>query len=102
MLGSSSAHTRLFSRAYREGEPGPVATRHGMRETVRPLAGFHHQPLLLSGRGGIVPSGPVMDRFGRRLPGGVGTDLTDPSTWRRRYAFPGGNYPQIQAKQHFT
>lgn len=101
MLGSSSMVSRDFQTQYAPGTTGPVATRHGQMHYQRALAGGT-QSLLLSGQGGITPDGPMVNRSGQRLPGGYGTDLTDPSTWRRRYAFPGGNFPQITAKQHFA
>jgi hypothetical protein len=101
MYGSSSSVSRSLGRQYGAGGPGPAATRLGTPAAQRPLPGSSFT-LLLNGQADIRPSGPVAGRTGQRLPGGVGTDLTDPSTWRRRYAFPGGNYPQITAKQHFT
>lgn len=78
---------------------GPAYPTHpaGMRE--RPLPGG---TLALSmASGGQRPRGPVVDSSGRRLPGGVGTDLTDPATWQRPYAFPGGEHPSIP-RLHFT
>lgn len=35
----------------------------------------------------IHPLGPRVNRDGSRMPGGVGTDPTDPQTWRRPYVF---------------
>ena len=52
--------------------------------TIRPLTGGV-VPLVLTSD--IRPSGPAVDRNGRRLPGGVGTDPTDATTWRRPYIF---------------
>lgn len=101
MYGGGGVSSRRFGTQYAAGAPGPVAVRLGTPSSPRPLAGGQ-TPLLLSGQQGIRPRGPVSDRSGHRLPGGVGTDLTDPSTWRRQYAFPGGQYPVIKAKQHFT
>lgn len=102
MYGSHSTVTsRQFASQYGPGQPGPAATRLGAPRYQRPLAAGM-QPLLLNGQTDIRPYGPTMGPGGQRNPGGVGTDLTDPSTWRRRYAFPGGAQPQIRAKQHFT
>jgi hypothetical protein len=101
MFGGSGVSSRQLSTQYSAGTPGPVAVRLGMPARQRPLAGGE-TPLLLNGQQDIRPSGPVSDRSGRRAPGGVGTDLTDPSTWRRQYAFPAGGQPVIKAKQHFT
>jgi hypothetical protein len=89
MFGGSSSVTRQVNPQYGPGDKGPVAIRHGYASAVRPLSGGSQA--LQMPRGGIRPA-----------PTGVGTDLTDPNTWRRRYAFPGGNYPVVTAKQHFT
>lgn len=51
---------------------------------VRPLAGGVVGLVLTSD---IRPQGPIVDRNGARQPGGVGTDPTDSTTWRRPYIF---------------
>ena len=90
-----------FPRAYGQGHATrPVATAHA---PVRPLPGAV-TPLMLSGMDGasIRPRGPVVGRDGVRLPGGVGTDLTDPGTWQRPYYFPEGTAPQIRQRPRFS
>ena len=78
---------------------GPAYPTHPSQPVERPLAGGT-QPLSFAS-GGQRPRGPVVDSSGRRLPGGVGTDLTDPATWQRPYAFPGGDHPTVP-RLHFT
>jgi hypothetical protein len=101
MFGGGGVTSRQFATQYGAGTPQPVAVRLGSLPAQRPLP-QSETPLLLTGQKDIRPSGPVADRQGRRQPGGVGTDLTDPGTWRRRYAFCDGTQPVIRAKQHFT
>ena len=78
---------------------GPAHPAHPATPAVRPI-GNGTPPLSLES-GGQRPRGPVVDSAGRRQPGGVGTDLTDPATWQRPYAFPGGEHPAIP-RLHFT
>ena len=78
---------------------GPAHPTHPAQPRVRPLPGGTQDLSMASG--GQRPRGPVVDSSGRRLPGGVGTDLTDPSTWQRPYAFPGGEHPTVP-RLHFT
>jgi|HubBroStandDraft_5_1064220.scaffolds.fasta_scaffold47147_5 hypothetical protein len=78
---------------------GPALPAHPAPDRQRPLSGGTY-PLSFAS-GGQRPRGPRVDAAGQRLPGGVGTDLTDPSTWQRPYAFPGGQYPTIP-RLHFT
>lgn len=79
-----------------QGVPHPS---HPAYPSVRPLPGG--TPALTVPTGGPRPRGPVVDSSGRRQPCGVGTDLTDPSTWQRTYMFPGGNHP-VTPKLHFS
>jgi hypothetical protein len=78
---------------------GPALPTHPAPDRQRPLSGGT-VPLSFAS-GGQRPRGPRTDAAGQRLPGGVGTDLTDPGTWQRPYAFPGGQYPAIP-RLHFT
>ena len=78
---------------------GPAHPTHPAQPVERPLPGGT-QPLSFAS-GGQRPRGPVVDSSGRGLPGGVGTDLTDPATWQRPYAFPGGDHPTVP-RLHFT
>ena len=96
-------------REHRNGQVTPIAAgytagapaipAHPAYPRVRPIAGGT-APLSLDA-GGQRPRGPIVDSSGRRLPGGVGTDLTDPATWQRPYSFPGGEHPSIP-RLHFT
>ena len=79
---------------------GPVHPTHPDSPRTRPLGDGGHVPLSFP-RNSQRPRGPVVDAAGQRLPGGDGTDLTDPATWQRPYAFPGGDYPSIP-RLHFT
>jgi hypothetical protein len=93
-----------FPRAYGQGHADrPVATAHGQRAPVRPLPGAT-APLMLSGMDGasVRPRGPMVGRDGVRLPGGVGTDPTNPATWRRAYYFPEGVPPEIRQRPRFS
>lgn len=101
--------TSIVVRRSESGQTTPIAAgyqacgnalpAHPAYQRQRPLPGGT-TPLSMS-RGGQRPRGPVVDSKGNRLPGGVGTDLTDPSTWQRPYAFPGGTYPSTP-KLHFS
>lgn len=78
---------------------GPAIPVHPPAGQTRPLPGGT-VPLAMAW-GDQRPRGPVVDAAGRRLPGGVGTDLTDPTTWQRPYSFPGGQYPATP-RLHFS
>lgn len=93
-----------FRRSYGQGHADrPVPDAHGRRAPVRPLPETH-APLYLSGAdsGSVRPRGPMVDRQGNRLPGGLGTDPTDPQTWQRPYYFPEGHPPQIVQRPRFS
>lgn len=79
-----------------QGAPHPTLP---ITATGRPMAGGTTP--LSPARGGQRPRGPVVDSKGQRMPGGVGTDLTDPQTWQRPYMFPGGQHPSVP-KLHFS
>jgi hypothetical protein len=101
--------TSVVVREHGNGQVTPIAagytaagyTHPTQPQTVsqRPISGGL-TPLVLTA-GGQRPRGPVVDSAGRRMPGGVGTDLTDPETWQRPYYFPGGEHPSIP-RLHFT
>jgi hypothetical protein len=113
MLGGGGISLRMgagLHRNYGQGDPSlPVPTRHGVRPAERPMPAGHQQ-LLLGGRpcADARPIGPVVDRHGKRVTtpagglAGVGTDLTDPSTWQRPYYFPEGSQPVIRQRPRFS
>ena len=113
MLGGGGISLRggaQLHRNYGQGDPAqPVPNRHGFRAAVRPMPAGHQQ-LLLSGRPGADarPIGPVVNRHGKPVTtptgglAGVGTDLTDPSTWQRPYYFPEGTQPVIRQRPRFS
>lgn len=94
---------------YGPGTPGPVEVRHTWVPSAAGIPQLARQQfdLILTGnpwndprpRGPWVTGPPVQfprpASIGARVPGGVGTDLFDPATWQRPYAFTpaGGTHP---------